>query len=310
MNLSSKIKEICLAAGFFKCGFTDISEIHSERDYLSLWLTEKKQAGMDWMERTFEKRINPLLVMPEAKSVISLAFIYDTPFTHKEGEIIPKISRYAYGDSDYHNILKKKLKEICRQIELLDEGIKTLYYVDDGPVMEKVWAQRAGIGWMGKHTNILNEEAGSFFFLSEILINKKLESDIPAEDLCGGCTLCVQACPTGAIESEYKLNPELCISYQTIENKEEIPSYIDIAGWIYGCDICQDVCPYNRKKFFTSEESFYPKDKYFNKDISVYDSISEDEFKEDFRATPLKRLKYNRWRRNIDRFKLNLNKKD
>ena len=161
--------------------------------------------------------------------------------------------------------------------------------------MEKVWAQRAGIGWMGKHTNILNEEAGSFFFLCEIFINVKLECNLPAIDLCGSCTLCMQACPTGAIENEYKLNPNLCISYQTIENKGEIPAYIDLSGWIYGCDICQDICPYNRKKFFTSDKSFYPKEKYFNKDKSVYESVNEEEF----RTFPIKRLKYQRWKRNL-----------
>ena len=299
MNLSNKIKEICLKAGFIRCGFTEIIATDSEREYLSLWLDEGKQGDMTWMKTSKEKRLNLFEVMPEARSIISLAFLYDTPFTHIERQNIPKISRYAYGNIDYHKLLKDRLKSLCKEIEDLEDGIKTKYYVDDGPIMEKVWAARAGIGWMGKHTNIINDEIGSFFFLAEILINKELDNDIPAEDLCGSCTLCIQSCPTGAIEAPYKLNAELCISYQTIENKGDIPKYIDLAGWIFGCDICQDICPYNKKKFFTRDENFNPKERFFNKDISKYLEVTEEDFISEFRLTPLKRLKYNRWRRNL-----------
>ena len=302
MNFSNKIKEICLSAGFAKCGFTDAFDLHSEREYLSLWLNQKKYADMGWMLRSYERRTNPFEVMPDLKSIISLAYIYDTPFTHKDEKNIPKISRYAWGNVDYHILLKEKLKKICSEIESLDKDIRTKFFVDDGSVLEKDWAKRAGIGWMGKNTIIINENFGSFIFLCEIFINRKLESDLPAEDLCNGCSLCVKSCPTGALE-EYKLNPELCISYHTIENKSDIPDYIDTAGWLFGCDTCQDICPYNRRKFFTENKCFEPQEKYFNKDISLYDSVTESVFNEDFKSTPLKRLKFERWKRNIKKLK-------
>ena len=246
--LSKRIKEICLREGFYKVGFAKYEKLTDEVDILKNWVDEGRNADMHWIERNYEKRENPDLILNGVKTIISLAFIYDTPFVHDDSN--PKISRYAWGEFDYHKVLKKKLKTICKEIENLEEGVQTKFYVDDGPLMEKVWAVKSGVGWMGKHSNVIDADAGSFFFLSEILINKELDYDKPVDDLCETCRVCVDACPTGAIYEEYKVDADLCISYHTIENRNEIPSYIDLSGWIFGCDVCQDVCPFNKKKVF------------------------------------------------------------
>ena len=171
--------------------------------------------------------------------------------------------------------------------------------------MDKAWAVRSGVGWMGKHTNVINSEFGSFFFLAEILINKVLDYDKPAEDLCKDCRLCIEACPTDAIYDEYKLDANLCISYQTIENRNEIPEEIDLSGWIFGCDICQDVCPFNGNKIFTEDISFYPKKEVFNKNCDDLLEMDEENFNKIFEGTPVRRTKYNGWKRNLEKFKKN-----
>lgn len=276
-------------------------ELMEEGRYLKLWLEEKMNADMKWMNNTFEKRINPELVMSDVKSVISLAFLYDTPFAHKEDPDIPKISRYAWGEKDYHKVIKKKLKALCAEIEKLQENLKTRAYIDDGPVMDKSWAVRSGIGWMGKHTNVINKDFGSFFFIATILVNTELDYDEPVEDLCRGCSLCVSACPTGAIYEEYSVDANLCISYQTIENRNDIPEEIDLSGWIFGCDICQDVCPFNDNKFFTDNELFFPRKEIFNKNADEFLSWDEDSFNKIFEGTPVRRTKYKGFIRNINK---------
>ena len=286
-------------------GICAIEDIGKEKEALKKYLAGNRNADMEWLNSSFEKRTNPKLIDNEFISVISTAFIYDTPYYHSENEQIAKISRYAWGKSDYHKVLKRKLKRICSKIESISEGIKTKYYVDDGPVMEKVWAKKSGIGWMGKHTNIINPEYGSYFFLCEVFINTELCYDKPVEDLCESCAICLNACPTGAIYEPYKLDANLCISYHTIENRKEIPDYIDLNGWVFGCDICQDVCPYNKHKFFTEdEESFTPIEKTFNKSFEELNSITEDEFNELFRSSPVKRTKFKGWKRNIEKCRM------
>ncbi|NOS86200.1 MAG: tRNA epoxyqueuosine(34) reductase QueG [Ignavibacteria bacterium] len=321
-SIISKAKEL----GFFACGFAKYEVLEDESQKLRKWLDEGKQAEMTWIERGFDKRKDIRQIMPEAKSVISLAYNYYTPFEHDESK--PKISRYAWG-KDYHKILKKKLKELCEFISktspnpLLtkegaldrlpltkgecpkDEGVLCRAYVDDGPVMDKVWAQRAGIGWMGKHTNIINPDYGSWFFLSEIITNIDFGTyDTPIEDMCGSCTLCISACPTGAIESEYVVNANKCISYQTIENRGEIPADIDLDGWIFGCDVCQDVCPFNSPKYnhVTEEKGFYPKPELLPLTKEGAIEFTEEQFAETFADSPVKRTKYKGWKRNLERF--------
>lgn len=302
-ELTAKIKKICLSHGFLKVGAAEVKELSNEKIYLEKWLSEKKNADMHWLASTdgVEKRIDPTKLTNghDIKSVISLAYLYDTPFEHSEDPNIPKVSRYAWGKRDYHKVLKKILKEVCTEISLLDSTITTRAYVDDGPVMEKVWAQKAGIGWQGKHTNILNKDFGSFFFLCEIFINKELDYDEPVEDLCKSCRLCLESCPTGAIYEEYKLDANLCISYQTIENRGEIPDNLDLNGWIFGCDICQDVCPYNSAKIFTSNDNFFPRKELMTNNYEEDLSISEEEFNNFFEGTPVRRTKYAGWIRNL-----------
>ncbi|HEX2787245.1 MAG TPA: tRNA epoxyqueuosine(34) reductase QueG [Ignavibacteria bacterium] len=302
-NLTSHIKSICLKNGFFKAGVSKAEVLDKEKIYFKNWLDEGRHGTMHWLGNNFEKRINPFLIMEDVKSIISLAYIYDAPVSHNEDKNMPKISRYAWGSKDYHKVLKKKLKEVCKEIEEFDSSIKTKFYVDDGPVMEKVWAVKSGIGWMGKNTNVINPDAGSFFFLCEILINQELDYDEPAEDMCKTCRLCLNACPTGALYDEYKLDANLCLSYQTIENRGEIPDEINMHGWIYGCDICQDVCPYNGKGVFTVEEAFFPRAEITNKSYDELLNYTEEKFNETFSGTPVKRTKYSGWIRNLKKAK-------
>ena len=298
-DLTGHIKSLCREEGFIKARVSRTVLLEREGIELKQWLEEGRNADMKWMENFYEKRIDSGIIMQEVKSVVSLAYLYDTPFEHKEN--LPKISRYAWGNKDYHKIIKKKLKRICEKIENISPDIKTKYYVDDGPIMEKAWAVRSGIGWLGKHTNIIEPDYGSFFFLAEIFLNLELNEGEPIEDMCGGCRICIEACPTGAIYEEYKVDANLCISYHTIENKGNIPDYIDLSGWVFGCDVCQDVCPYNKKKFFTEDKNFYPKKILFNSTREELLSLSEAEFNQEFIGTPIKRTKYSGWKRNLNR---------
>ncbi|MBK7157890.1 MAG: tRNA epoxyqueuosine(34) reductase QueG [Ignavibacteria bacterium] len=305
-RLSEIIKSKSIEAGFFKVGFTRAEKTYSEALYLREWLDEKRNADMKWMANNFEKRTDPSEIMEDIRSVISLAYLYDTPVAHSENRNIPKISRYAWGERDYHKIIKKKLKNLCNVINSLSPEIKTRAYVDDGPVMDKAWAVRSGIGWMGKNTNVIDPDTGSFFFLAEILINAELDYDTPVEDLCKSCNLCINACPTGALYEEYKLDANLCISYQTIENRNDIPDEINLNGWIFGCDICQDVCPFNGKNKFTTDINFLPKSEILNKTYDELLKLSEDEFNKIFEGTPVRRTKYNGWKRNLLKAKKDL----
>jgi len=329
--LQNQIRSKAAELGFTACGFAKYEVLEEESAKLRRWLDEGMQADMGWIEKGFDKRKDIRNILPDAKSVISLAFNYYTPFEHSETS--PKISRYAWG-KDYHKVLKKKLKELCSIISSFPDPIQNeekmicRAYVDDGPVMDKAWAERAGLGWMGKHTNIINPDFGSWFFICSIITNIEFEHyDSPVEDLCGGCSLCISACPTGAITDEYVVNARKCISYQTIENRGEIPEEIDLDGWIFGCDVCQDVCPYNSPKYnlVTEEKGFYPKKEIlplykgecpqdegvFNKQTSPNPfltkegtlDLTEEEFNELFADSPIKRTKYKGWRRNLERFK-------
>lgn len=302
-NTTSRIKEICKGYGFFKVGISKPEPLVKEYEYLKQWLAEGRNADMDWLSRNIDKRTDPSLILPDVKSIVSLAILYSTPFERAESPDIPKISRYGWGKGDYHKVINKKLKNICRDLKEFVPGLKTKYYVDDGPLMEKQFAVKSGIGWQGKNTIVINPEYGSFFFIGDILLNIELETDEPIEDLCGSCKLCLKSCPTGALYEPYKLDANLCIAYHTIENKNEIPGNIDLNNWIFGCDICQDVCPYNKKKFFTEDESFFPKKSIFNKTREELLKITEEEFNTEFTGTSIKRAKYERWRRNLERIK-------
>ncbi len=307
-NIKDLIIEKAKALGFVSVGFSKADLLEEESARLKKWLSNGYAADMNWIEKGFDKRKDVKLILENSKSVISLAYNYYTPVEHDQSK--PKISRYAWG-KDYHKTLKKKLRELSEYINEIAAsavgGLAIRSYVDDGPVMDKAWAVRSGIGWMGKHTNVINPEFGSWLFLCEIITNLEFENyDTPITDLCGGCKLCIQACPTGAIVEEYKVDANLCISYQTIENRGEIPKSINLDGWLFGCDVCQDVCPYNSPKYNQDcrDENFYPKEELFGDGVwktkSDLEQIKEDEFNKIFADSPIKRTKFKGWKRNIN----------
>jgi epoxyqueuosine reductase len=298
--IDSKASEL----GFIKVGYARYDLLDKEAETLNQWIELNYHADMQWMTRNIEKRRDVNLILPGTKSVICLAYNYLTAFDHKNNS--PKISRYAWG-RDYHKVLKEKLAIICSEIKNM--GYKAVYYTDDGPVFDKAWAKRAGIGWMGKHTNIINPDIGSWIFLSEIFTDFEFEHyNDPVDDLCGNCSLCISACPTGAIVEEYLLDSRLCISYHTIENRGEIPENIDLHGWVFGCDVCQEVCPYNSpsRNIYNTDPEFQPlkvAGKSLNEiTLDELNEISESEFTKLFSESPLKRAKYAGFRRNLSKY--------
>ena len=299
-SLKNIIVSLSKEFGFTKIGFAKVTELDEEGENLQQWLRDGNDADMKWIINSFEKRCNPNLIDPDFKSVISLAFIYDTQVPHPADKNIPKISRYAWGKRDYHKVIKKKLKQLCKEFEILSPSSKFRYYIDDGPVMDKVWAVRAGLGWMGKHTNVINPEFGSFFFIANVFTDIEFEYDEEITDLCKDCMICINECPTGAIYDEYKLDARKCISYQTIENRaDELPDEMQLNGWVFGCDICQDVCPHNKHKHFTDDDNFYPREEILSLTFDDYLQQSEEQFNKLFEGTPVRRTKYNGFKRNL-----------
>ncbi|MBK7498544.1 MAG: tRNA epoxyqueuosine(34) reductase QueG [Ignavibacteriales bacterium] len=289
-----KVKQL----GFDIVGFAKAELLVEETKNLETWVEKGYQATMNYMERNLHKRKDVKEILPTAKSIISLALNYYTPEKYSNEIDKGKISRYAWG-KDYHLVIWQKLNELETELKELEPELETLSYVDTGPVMDKAWAVRAGIGWMGKHTNVINPNIGSWFFIANIITNFEFEYSEIITDHCGTCTACIDACPTNAILSEYVVDANKCISFQTIENKDEIP--VELKGkfdnWIFGCDICQDVCPWNNKfSVVTSVKDFYPK----NKEISFDEVLALDNhsFKERFSESPIKRTKLKGLQRN------------
>jgi epoxyqueuosine reductase len=254
---------------------------------------------MEWMANP--KRQDIRAVFPEVKSVIALALNYYTPHNHSQNPAHGKISRYAWG-RDYHKVLSKKIKIFSHWLEGHSPEIITRYYVDTGPVQEKVWAQRAGIGWIGKNGNLITRKYGSWVFLGEILVNIELEADSPHSSHCGSCRRCLEACPTQALESPYFVNAHLCIAYHTIENRSpELPAAIasKLENWVAGCDICQDVCPWNQRfAQETNVSEFQPYLGNINPKLEELADLSAEEWNQRFRASALRRIKPQMWRRN------------
>lgn len=286
------------SVGFDLVGFAQAIELTEEIDKLNLWLEKKYQASMNYMERNIDKRRNPKEILPDAKSIISLAVIYNTPFYHSIDKKFGKISRYAWG-KDYHLIIWEKLDQLENELKTIDSNFKSISYVDTGPVMDKVWAVKAGLGWMGKHTNIINRQIGSWFFIANIICNYEFEYSEQVPDFCGDCTACLDACPTDAILQPYIVDSNKCISYQTIENKNEIPGELKgkFENWLFGCDICQEVCPWNKRFSVTTlNEEFYPKHKELTySEVMELDEIS---FRNKFAESPVKRTKLSGLKRN------------
>ncbi len=298
--LTNIIKQKALELGFCKVGIAPIENLGIESERLKEWLNRGYHASMSWMERGFEKRVDPTLILPDAKSMLCVAMNYYTDVQHSSNIETGKISRYAWGD-DYHEILQTRLELLLEFIKQQKPETAGKVYVDTGPVMDKVWAQRAGIGWEGKHTNVISQEFGSWLFLGEIILNIELESDFPATDHCGDCTLCIEACPTDAIAEPYVVDSNKCISYLTIEHRSEIAVELGekLDRWIYGCDICQDVCPWNHK-FSTETEmkEFFPRECNVAPDLYELTTITQEDFSNRFKNSPIKRTKVSGLRRN------------
>ncbi len=294
------IIELAQNCGFDLIGFAEAKELDLEIERLNDWLSESFHAGMEYMTRNLEKRKDVRKISPSAKSIISLGMNYYTPEKHTEEKNKGKISRYAWG-KDYHAIIRGKLDKLINDLKERIPSFEATAYVDTGPVMDKVWAVRSGLGWMGKHTNVINKEIGSWFFIANIITNWEFDYIKPIEDFCGSCTACIDACPTNAIVNEYVLDSNKCISYLTIENKKEIPEEFrgKLENWIFGCDICQEVCPWNRKfSTNTSIKEFYSR----IKELAIDEVLKLDgaTFKKQFAESPMKRSKLSGIKRNAE----------
>ena len=298
---SEDIKKKAIGLGFHKVGIAKASQTKKEEEQLNQWLNDKKHATMEWIEKRKSERGNILNYFSEAKSVISLGMNYYVGKDQSDLDSTFKFSNYAWGD-DYHSIIKSKLYELLKFIKESNPSVKGLVCVDTAPVMEKVWAQRAGLGWQGKHTNLISTDYGSWLFLGEIIIDLDLEYDAPFEqDLCGSCTACIDACPTKAL-GEYDLDANKCISYLTIEHRGDfLDGYDDLDGWIYGCDICQEVCPWNISfAEISNKECFQPRAEILNKTDQNWIDIDQLDFSKTFKKSSAKRTKLSGLKRNID----------
>jgi epoxyqueuosine reductase len=297
---SNVIKKKAEEIGFHKVGIAAVNqENHIETERLATWLKLGYQADMEWMANP--KRQDISLIMPEARSLICVALNYYTPHQRPDGQEYAKISRYGWG-RDYHKILHKKLKALTTWLQSLDESIQARYYADTGPVQDKVWAQRAGIGWIAKNGNLITREYGSWVFLGEVVTNLELESDRPHTQHCGSCTRCLEACPTGAITQPFVVDANRCIAYHTIENRaEQLPQAISshLQGWVAGCDICQDVCPWNQRFAQTTDVGdFQPYPENIAPQLIELAQISDEEWDKRFPASALRRIKPEMFRRN------------
>jgi epoxyqueuosine reductase len=293
------IKATAADLGFTFCGITKAEFLEEEAPRLETWLSNKYHGKMAYMENHFDKRLDPSRLVPDAKSVVCLIYNY---FPEKDinntGDF--KIAKYAYGE-DYHFVIKDKLKEF---MSLIQNEIGEVYgraFVDSAPVMERALAKRSGIGWIGKNSLLLNREMGSFFFLAELILDLSLEYDGPIKDYCGTCTACMDACPTDAIPQPYVVDGSKCISYFTIELKDEIPSSVkgEFENWIFGCDICQDVCPWNRFSKPHQEKRFLPSENLSAMTKTDWEEITEEVFQKLFKKSAIKRTKFEGLKRNI-----------
>jgi epoxyqueuosine reductase len=300
-SYSKLIKQKAADLGFMFCGISKAGFLEEEAPRLESYLYNNYHGEMSYMENHFDKRLDPTKLVEGARSVISLALNYYTDQTPDDPEA-PKISKYAYG-LDYHVIIKDKLKELMTYIEETIGEVNGRAFVDSAPVLDKAWARKAGFGWIGKNTNLINKNTGSFFFLAELITDLELEYEIaPTRDHCGTCTKCIDACPTDAIVSPYTVNGSRCISYLTIELKNELPAEFSgkTENWMFGCDICQDVCPWNKFSLIHSEPAFQPHPDLLQMSKQDWEEITVDVFQKVFKNSAVKRTKFAGLKRNID----------
>ena len=284
--------------GFLACGIAKAEFLEAEAPRLEQWLRQGKNGEMGYMADHFDMRLDPRKLVPGAKSVISLAYNYFTPQLQADPEA-PQLSTYAYG-RDYHKVVKKRLKPLMAFINEHFGDVAMRAFVDSAPVLEKAWAQRAGIGWVGKHTNVIRQGAGSFFLLCEIITDLELAADPPATDHCGTCRRCIDACPTDAI-TPYGVDGSRCISYLTIELKDAIPQEFagKLENWAFGCDICQQVCPWNRFSTAHTEAQFAPKPELLGLSKDDWKGMTEVVFDRLFEGSAVKRTKFEGLKRNV-----------
>ena len=298
-NYKQLIKDKATELGFFYCGFSKADFLEEEAPRLENWLNLNYQGKMSYMANYFDKRLDPRLLVDDAKTVVSLLLNY-FPEEKQYSESL-KISKYAYGE-DYHTVIKDKLKEL---IQFLKENIGDVNgraFVDSAPVMDKVWAKKSGLGWIGKNSNLIHPKEGSFFFIAELIVDLEVEPDGPMKDYCGTCTKCIDACPTDAIVQPYVVDGSKCISYLTIELKDELlPSEFKgkMDNWMFGCDICQDVCPWNRFSKITQESRFKPNPLLLELNSTEWKELNEEVFNQMFKLSAVKRTKFNGLKRNI-----------
>lgn len=297
---TQQIKYEASRLGFSFCGIAKAEFLEEEAPRLERWLKNNMHGKMHYMENYFDKRLDPTKLIEGSKSVISLMYNY---FPDKEQiQDSYKISKYAYGQ-DYHHIIKNKLKQFVRFINDEIGEVDSRIFVDSAPVLDRAWAKKSGLGWIGKNSMLINPKNGSFFFLAEIILDLELDYDNEIKDFCGTCTACIDACPTEAILPNNVVDGSKCISYFTIELKDEvIPNEVKgkFDDWIFGCDICQDVCPWNRFSKPHDEPLFNPNEKLLNYSKTEWEEITEEVYQEIFKKSAVKRTKYNGLKRNID----------
>lgn len=296
---TSFIKSEAKRLGFMSCGISKAGFLEEEAPRLEKWLNESRHGQMQYMENHFDKRLDPTLLVDGAKSVISLLLNYYPETIQQEGSY--KISKYAYG-RDYHFVIKEKLKELLYSIQENIGEVGGRAFVDSAPVLDKAWAAKSGLGWIGKNSNLVTKQVGSFFFIAELVVDIDLEYDTVTTDHCGSCTACIDACPTQAIVDPFVVDGSKCISYFTIELKENIPEEMkgSFNDWAFGCDVCQDVCPWNRFSKPHKEPLFNPNAELLSMTKKDWEEITEDTFRAVFKDSPVKRAKYSGLVRNIN----------
>ncbi|MDG2344348.1 MAG: tRNA epoxyqueuosine(34) reductase QueG [Flavobacteriales bacterium] len=294
------IKKKAFELGFSHVGISKASFLEDEARKLEIWLKNNHHGKMKYMENYFDLRTDPRKLVDDAKSVVTVLINYNTDNVQKD-KTVPKISKYAYG-KDYHFIIREKLNALYDYIKLQIGEVNARGFVDSAPVMDKVWAKKSGLGWLGKNSNIINRETGSFFFIGELILDLELDTDVPIKDYCGTCTKCIDACPTDAIVEPYVVDGSKCISYLTIELKDElIPDEFKgkMDDWIFGCDVCQDVCPWNRFSKPHNEEWFDPHVDLLSLTKTDWEELNIETFNKVFKKSAVKRTKYEGLKRNI-----------
>ena len=293
------IKAEAQRLGFLSCGISKAGFLEQEASRLENWLNDQMNGQMIYMENHFDKRLNPTLLVDGAKSVISLLLNYYPSELQNENSY--KISKYAYGQ-DYHHVIKEKLKELLHLIQSEIGEVSGRAFVDSAPVLDKAWAAKSGLGWVGKNSNLITQKVGSFYFIAELIVDLELEYDTPTTDHCGSCTACIDACPTEAIVAPYVVDGSKCVSYFTIELKDNLPQEMKgkFDDWMFGCDVCQDVCPWNRFSKPHNEPLFEANSDILNFSKSDWEEISVDTFQKVFKNSAVKRTKYEGLLRNIN----------